>query len=267
MIDNSLYNSLKLTNYQLPQNFKKAEKMINTFLTYLSSTDSKLRDKIAYSIFSEWLYTKDNLSYEQKMIIYSYALNEKNLFYKIKSIENDAVFQRSFLTLIIALLLSNNKVHNFLTAKEVQRIYISLTQLLATENDTRSFVEGKGWAHCIAHIADALDELVYQMSIKNKEVTIIMDNISSFYKRNYTILTGEEDERLSTIIITALTLQKLSYTEVKNWLISISENIPIVSPEIPLINIKQFTQTLLIKLSILEYDVKFKDFPLLTRYI
>ncbi|MGC9250222.1 DUF2785 domain-containing protein, partial [Listeria ivanovii] len=31
--------------------------------------------------------------------------------------------------------------------------------------------------------------------------------------------------------------------------------------------IKQFTQTLLIKLAILGYDIKFKDFPLLTRYL
>ncbi|PZF89518.1 hypothetical protein C1903_05870 [Listeria ivanovii] len=267
MLDKNLYNSLKLNNYQLPPNVKEADKIINTFLLCLSSTDCELRDKVAYNIFSEWLLTKDNLSYEQKKTIYYYALNEKNLFYKIKSKESDAIFQRSFLTLIIALLLSNNKVHHFLTDKEVQTTYTSLTKLLTIEKATRSFVKGKGWAHCIAHTADALDELVYQISIRNKEVKIIMNAITSFYKGNKVMLTGEEDERLSTIIITALSLQKLTYTEVKKWLISFSENIPIINPEIPVINIKQFTQTLLIKLAILGYDIKFKDFPLLTRYL
>lgn len=158
-------------------------------------------------------------------------------------------------------------MHHFLTDKEVQTTYTSLTKLLTIEKDTRSFVKGKGWAHCIAHTADALDELVYQISIRNKEVKIIMNAITSFYKGNKVMLTGEEDERLSTIIITALSLQKLTYTEVKKWLISFSENIPIINPEIPVINIKQFTQTLLIKLAILGYDIKFKDFPLLTRYL
>ncbi|HCA4054979.1 TPA: DUF2785 domain-containing protein, partial [Listeria monocytogenes] len=38
-------------------------------------------------------------------------------------------------------------------------------------------------------------------------------------------------------------------------------------PEIPLINIKQFTQTLLIKLTVLNYDVDFSLFPIVTRYI
>ncbi len=94
-----------------------------------------------------------------------------------------------------------------------------------------------------------------------------MTTIAFFYKTNTKMLTGEEDERLSNILITALFEQKISNEEVKNWLISISETIPSSLPEIPLINIKQFTQTLLIKLTVLNYDVDFSLFPIVTRYI
>ncbi|EDN9500335.1 DUF2785 domain-containing protein, partial [Listeria monocytogenes] len=99
------------------------------------------------------------------------------------------------------------------------------------------------------------------------DIKKIMTTIAFFYKTNTKMLTGEEDERLSNILITALFEQKISNEEVKNWLISISETIPSYLPEIPLINIKQFTQTLLIKLTVLNYDVDFSLFPIVTRYI
>ncbi|MBC1394964.1 DUF2785 domain-containing protein [Listeria welshimeri] len=267
MYDSHLYTKLKQNEYKLPKDLKTSDKIIDIMLSNLSSTDSILRDTIAYHIFSEWLVIKDNLTIHQKMRIYNYSVNKKNLLFKIDKIDSDAVFQRSFLALIIALLLENNKIHAFLNDKEIEKIFILLNELLKKEQNMLSFVEGKGWSHCIAHTADALDELIYQPTIKNSDVKIIMNSISDFYKTKTVILTGEEDERLSNIIITALFMKKISYEEVTNWLITLAESIPNLLPEIPLINIKQFTQTLLIKLSVLKYKVNFKDFPIVNRYI
>ncbi|MBC1952165.1 DUF2785 domain-containing protein [Listeria welshimeri] len=267
MYDSHLYTKLKQNEYKLPKDLKTSDKIIDIMLSNLSSTDSILRDTVAYHIFSEWLVIKDNLTIHQKMRIYNYSVNKKNLLFKIDKIDSDAVFQRSFLALIIALLLENNKIHAFLNDKEIEKIFILLNELLKKEQNMLSFVEGKGWSHCIAHTADALDELIYQQTIKNSDVKIIMNSISDFYKTNTVILTGEEDERLSNIIITALFMKKISYEEVTNWLITLAESIPNLLPEIPLINIKQFTQTLLIKLSVLKYKVNFKDFPIVNRYI
>ncbi|MBC2299132.1 DUF2785 domain-containing protein [Listeria welshimeri] len=267
MYDSHLYTKLKQNEYKLPKDLKTSDKIIDIMLSNLSSTDSILRDTIAYHIFSEWLVIRDNLTIHQKMRIYNYSVNKKNLLFKIDKIDSDAVFQRSFLALIIALLLENNKINAFLNDKEIEKIFILLNELLKKEQNMLSFVEGKGWSHCIAHTADALDELIYQPTIKNSDVKIIMNSISDFYKTNTVILTGEEDERLSNIIITALFMKKISYEEVTNWLITLAESIPNLLPEIPLINIKQFTQTLLIKLSVLKYKVNFKDFPIVNRYI
>ncbi|EAG9321083.1 DUF2785 domain-containing protein [Listeria monocytogenes] len=267
MHNSNLFNTLKQNNYILPNNPDASNEIIDTMLSYLSSIDSELRDHIAYNIFSEWLVVQDNLTTEQKMRIYNYAVNKNNLLFKINIIDSDAVFQRSFLALIIALLLENNKVHNFLTDNEIRKTLDLLIELLEKEKNTHSFIEEKGWAHCIAHTADALDELIYQRAINEIDVKKIMTAITFFYKNNTNILTGEEDERLSNILITALFEQKINNEEVKNWLNSISETIPSHLPEIPLINIKQFTQTLLIKLTVLNYDVDFNLFPIVTRYI
>ncbi|EAG3521152.1 TPA: DUF2785 domain-containing protein [Listeria monocytogenes] len=263
----NLFNTLKQNEYTLPKDPNTSNEIIDTMLSYLSSTDSELRDNIAYNIFSEWLVGQDNLTTEQKMRIYNYAVNKNNLLFKINIIDSDAVFQRSFLALIIALLLENNKVHNFLTDSEIRETLNLLIELLKNEKNTHSFIEEKGWAHCIAHTADALDELIHQVAINEIDIKKIKTTIAFFYKTNTKMLTGEEDERLSNILITALFEQKISNEEVKNWLISISETIPSYLPEIPLINIKQFTQTLLIKLTVLNYDVDFSLFPIVTRYI
>ncbi|EAD5567952.1 DUF2785 domain-containing protein [Listeria monocytogenes] len=267
MHDSNLFNTLKQNNYILPEDPDASNETIDTMLSYLSSVDSELRDNIVYNIFFEWLVGQDNLNTEQKRRIYNYAVNKNNLLFKINIIDSDAVFQRSFLALIIALLLENNKVHNFLTNNEIRKTLNLLIELLEKEKNTHSFIEEKGWAHCIAHTADALDELIYQRTISEIDVKKIMTAITFFYKTNPNILTGEEDERLSNILITALFEQKINIEEVKNWLNSLSEAIPNYLPEIPLINIKQFTQTLLIKLTVLNYDVDFNLFPILTRYI
>ncbi|EAG3840677.1 DUF2785 domain-containing protein [Listeria monocytogenes] len=267
MHDSNLFNTLKQNNYILPEDPDASNEKIDTMLSYLSSVDSELRDNIAYNIFFEWLVGQDNLNTEQKRRIYNYAVNKNNLLFKINIIDSDAVFQRSFLALIIALLLENNKVHNFLTNNEIRKTLNLLIELLEKEKNTHSFIEEKGWAHCIAHTADALDELIYQRTISEIDVKKIMTAITFFYKTNPNILTGEEDERLSNILITALFEQKINIEEVKNWLNSLSEAIPNHLPEIPLINIKQFTQTLLIKLTVLNYDVDFNLFPIVTRYI
>ncbi|EGB1113892.1 DUF2785 domain-containing protein [Listeria monocytogenes] len=267
MHDSNLFNTLKQNNYILPKDPDASNETIDTMLSYLSSVDSELRDNIAYNIFFEWLVGQDNLTTDQKRRIYNYAVNKNNLLFKINIIDSDAVFQRSFLALIIALLLENNKVHNFLTNNEIRKTMNLLIELLEKEKNTHSFIEEKGWAHCIAHTADALDELIYQRTISEIDVKKIMTAITFFYKTNPNILTGEEDERLSNILITALFEQKINIEEVKNWLNSLSETIPNHLPEIPLINIKQFTQTLLIKLTVLNYDVDFNLFPIVTRYI
>ncbi|ECB9772573.1 DUF2785 domain-containing protein [Listeria monocytogenes] len=267
MHDSNLFNILKQNNYILPKDPDASNEIIDTMLSYLSSVDSELRDNIAYNIFFEWLVGQDNLTTDQKRRIYNYAVNKNNLLFKINIIDSDAVFQRSFLALIIALLLENNKVHNFLTNNEIRKTMNLLIELLEKEKNTHSFIEEKGWAHCIAHTADALDELIYQRTISEIDVKKIMTAITFFYKTNSNILTGEEDERLSNILITALFEQKINIEEVKNWLNSLSEAIPNHLPEIPLINIKQFTQTLLIKLTVLNYDVDFNLFPIVTRYI
>ncbi|EOB3784861.1 DUF2785 domain-containing protein [Listeria monocytogenes] len=267
MHDSNLFNTLKQNNYILPKDPDASNEIIDTMLSYLSSVDSELRDNIAYNIFFEWLVGQDNLTTVQKRRIYNYAVNKNNLLFKINIIDSDAVFQRSFLALIIALLLENNKVHNFLTDNEIRKTLNLLIELLEKEKNTHSFIEEKGWAHCIAHTADALDELIYQRTISEIDVKKIMTAITFFYKTNLNILTGEEDERLSNILITALFEQKINIEEVKNWLNSLSEAIPNHLPEIPLINIKQFTQTLLIKLTVLNYDVDFNLFPIVTRYI
>ncbi|EBF5126937.1 DUF2785 domain-containing protein [Listeria monocytogenes] len=267
MHDSNLFNTLKQNNYILPEDPEASNETIDTMLSYLSSVDSELRDNIAYNIFFEWLVGQDNLTTNQKRRIYNYAVNKNNLLFKINIIDSDAVFQRSFLALIIALLLENNKVHNFLTNNEIRKTMNLLIELLEKEKNTHSFIEEKGWAHCIAHTADALDELIYQRTISEIDVKKIMTAITFFYKTNPNILTGEEDERLSNILITALFEQKINIEEVKYWLNSLSEAIPNRLPEIPLINIKQFTQTLLIKLTVLNYDVDFNLFPIVTRYI
>lgn len=155
MHNSNLFNTLKQNNYILPNDPDASNEIIDTMLSYLSSIDSELRDHIAYNIFSEWLVVQDNLTTEQKMRIYNYAVNKNNLLFKINIIDSDAVFQRSFLALIIALLLENNKVHNFLTDNEIRKTLDLLIELLEKEK-IRTLLLRKKVGPIASHIQQTL---------------------------------------------------------------------------------------------------------------
>lgn len=155
MHDSNLFNTLKQNNYILPEDPDASNETIDTMLSYLSSVDSELRDNIAYNIFFEWLVGQDNLTTDQKRRIYNYAVNKNNLLFKINIIDSDAVFQRSFLALIIALLLENNKVHTFLTDNEIRKTLNLLIELLEKEKIRILLLKKK-----VGHIASPIQQML-----------------------------------------------------------------------------------------------------------
>lgn len=155
MHDSNLFNTLKQNNYILPEDPDASNETIDTMLSYLSSVDSELRDNIAYNIFFEWLVGQDNLTTDQKRRIYNYAVNKNNLLFKINIIDSDAVFQRSFLALIIALLLENNKVHTFLTDNEIRKTMNLLIELLEKEKTRILLLKKK-----VGHIASPIQQML-----------------------------------------------------------------------------------------------------------
>lgn len=182
---------------------EKKNSIITSMLTYIGSTDSELRDELIYSSFCN-LILDNHLEHELLAELLTYSLTDKLLFQGISEKETDSVFTRSFTTLLITVILYKDNQDDFLNQNLVVKVKDKLIDYIHLEKDLRGFVSGKGWAHSVAHAADAFNQLVKSKKIK-PELSIEM--IHALWKKVFVydyVYIHDEDERLLIPIIDLL---------------------------------------------------------------
>ena len=125
------------------------------------------------------------------------------------------------------------------------------------ENDVRGYVEEKGWAHSIAHIADALDELVKQPDLSEKRLEEIANTIMDkmYFNKGYFLF--EEDERMVTAMISLLQRgidTQFILNKIDDLTNELKENFSrlIESYFMQRTNFKQFLRSLLLHLEVID---------------
>ncbi|MCU9614382.1 DUF2785 domain-containing protein [Caldibacillus lycopersici] len=188
------------------KNWKDEQKdtIVRSMLEHIGSTDSELRDLLIYQMFYE-LIIHNQLENERLSKILEYCLSEQLLFKGIGEVGTDTVFTRSFTTLVIALIIYRDNADNFLSKEKLEETRNKLLHYIDLEKDVRGFVPEKGWAHSIAHAADAFDELVKNRKIKPMYYFNILHAIWNKIDCSTSVYIHDEDERMINPIIAMLT--------------------------------------------------------------
>lgn len=177
--------------------------LTSAMLSEIGNVDPVLRDKLIYDSFSQMIF-KDLYSDKELKEILNTCFNHEHLFYKIEEAGEDSVFTRSFSSLIIAVILNVNLQRNLLTSNDIEKVYDNLLNYLDQEQDVRGLVPEKGWAHSMAHVADALDELVKQPNLSSGYLEIIFEAILNKITGNKNHFHYDEDERMVIPVIAML---------------------------------------------------------------
>ncbi|WP_404451389.1 DUF2785 domain-containing protein [Virgibacillus necropolis] len=177
--------------------------LTTAMLREIGNVDPKLRDELIYSSFCQMIL-QDFYSIEELKAILGTCLDDKHLLYRVGKAGDDSVFTRSFSTLIIAVILHVNLQKNFLTIDDIDEVYESLLKYLDQEQDVRGLVPEKGWAHSIAHVADALDELVKQPNLLNEKLESVFTAILNKMAFNKDHYHYDEDERMVIPVVAML---------------------------------------------------------------
>src|SRR5882762_8354043 len=188
--DKDFLRSIAGNDYTIPgalDSFAFARALLLNF----ASTDGELRDELSYMIFANGIIAKQKLTPEELEKLLITALDNGHLFYRIGEFDTDSVFMRSFSNLVIAALLYSDAQRLTFSAQIIQRTKKALLEYARSEKDWRGYVEEKGWAHAMAHLADALDE-----GAQNR--TEILTLISELAKSPET-LYHEEHVRLAIV--------------------------------------------------------------------
>jgi hypothetical protein len=235
-----------------PPEQEQLSDFLPAMLTHIGSTDSALRDDLIYSAWNAWILDYHALRPEQLHNLLSSILDEQHLFHRLGEQDTDSVFTRSFSMLVLPLLLITHRSQPLFSPTEIRHIKERLLYYLEHESDRRGFVRGKGWAHAIAHAADALDDLAQCAEMDQPDLAEILEAIRSVICVESTCYTHLEEERLATAVLAVLGRGILSEGEIVQWLAGFADSVTRVpsEPEKHTIraNVKNFLQSLYFRL-------------------
>ena len=209
--------------FALPEQ-AKAWPRAQEMLPHLGSSDAELRDDLVYSTLATWILA-DKFEDDDLKAMLRLLLTAEYLFFKLGESDTDSVFMRSFSVLLIPLIVNCHRKRPFLMPYELRELKVKLLDFLEKEQDLRGFIldedesgEPKGWAHAIAHSADALDDLVRCQEIGSEDLIEILNTIRQKAAEPKAVFVYSEDERLVTPVIAALSRKVLTPSDVQNWL-------------------------------------------------
>ncbi len=184
--------------------------------THMGSIDPELRDELIFNTLAIWIW-EDVFDPRDLYEILKVVLNDQHLFYGLGETESDTVFARSFSMLILRSILNAHIRHPFLPDDELQVIKRKILRYIANEKDLRGYVPEKGWAHAIAHTADALDELVQCDTFVEADLLEILKAMREIIAAGDSVYICEEDERLATAVISTWQREEITNEIIVQW--------------------------------------------------
>jgi hypothetical protein len=89
--------------------------------------------------------------------------------------ESDSVFRRSFSVLVLGECVARDNAAGLVPPGKVMEWGDRIFTWYVRERDLRGYVPGKGWAHAIAHGADAIGTLAESPHLGKTELTVLLD--------------------------------------------------------------------------------------------
>jgi hypothetical protein len=131
----------------------------------------------------------------------------------------DTVFRRSFSALIVAECLERDNTQHLLPGGKVMEWGDRLATWFLTERDTRGFVPGKGWAHAIAHGADALGALGESPHLAGAEHAVLLDILAErlVQQPDDEPLASGEPDRIAAAAMVILRRNTLGVDALEAW--------------------------------------------------
>ncbi|WIV12707.1 DUF2785 domain-containing protein [Proteiniborus sp. MB09-C3] len=215
-----MLKQIKEENYSVPTNVNVND-IVLEMMNNIGNTDPELRDKLIYSIMFYWI--KDNkITIDKLKELLAISIDDNHLFFRIGETDTDSVFTRSFSILLVPLILMKHGQNNFLSERDIHEVYAKVVDYFIKEQDLRGYVKDKGWAHSIAHAADALDDLAICSEIGREDLLYMLEIIKKKVFINNYVYINEEDERLVTAIVSILNRNLISNKDFCEWIKSFS---------------------------------------------
>lgn len=208
------WRDLPGNDFAVPAGSSVAE-LTPMLLDLLGSADAELRDEVAYYTLATWVERDHYTAPELRDIAYRLAAN---FAVGIGETGTPSVLLRSFSALLLTEAIARDSESSFLDATEVHQLLDRSLVYLAAEQDIRGYVDGLGWAHAGAHIADLLAAFARHPHVRLEQLARIVEGIAAKVKApSDFVFMDDEDERLAAAVLDVLDRQLLPVVAVGAW--------------------------------------------------
>jgi hypothetical protein len=181
----------------------------------LGSPDPAQRDGIAYPTLATWI---DRGVYDDLLGGLGDGMTA-GLRIGIGETDTDTVFRRSFSALVLSECIARDNGRPLLPGGKILDWGDRIATWVLRERDLRGFVPGKGWAHAIAHGADALGTLAESPHMSTPELTVLLDVIADRLLLPVDrILTAGEPDRLALATMKILRRNAVPLRVLEPWI-------------------------------------------------
>lgn len=180
----------------------------------LGSPDPEQRDGIAYPALTTWI---DRGVYDDLLVGLGDGM-AAGLTVGLGEAGTDSVFRRAFSVLVLAECLDRGTSQHLLTSGKVLQWGDQIATWYLREKDTRGYVPGGGWAHTVAHGADAIGVLATSPHLASAELTVLLDVLADrLLARGTGLLTCGEPDRMAMATMQVLRRNVVSLKVLEPW--------------------------------------------------
>lgn len=180
----------------------------------LGSPDPDIRDATAYPVLATWIERgvfDDLLGGLGDGMLAGLGVG-------IGESGTDTVFRRSFSVLVLAECLMRDHTAGLLPQRKLLEWADGIAAWYLRERDLRAFVPGKGWAHAIAHGADAIGVLGRRDAFGEPELTVLLEVLADRMLIPGAPWAAGEPDRLAMAAMEILRRDEVPLPELETWL-------------------------------------------------
>jgi hypothetical protein len=227
-VNKEVLHSIIEDEYRVPAG-ADAFDLAEGLMTGLGSTDADLREGCLNTL---WTWGQKGRFTDEQLIEIGEQM-VSNLSVGLGDTESDSVYLRAFSALVLALVLFVDQVcelgevegrEPFLEAEQVRRWFGAALGCLEAEMDLRGWTDEAGWAHSIAHMADALCSFARSRHLDATRLEELLNTVADKLRRPTTsTFAFDEDERLAQTAIVVLLRNELPAEVLLRWLDRLSQ--------------------------------------------
>lgn len=213
------WHNVMQTGLEVPSD-RPLDDLTAELTTMLGSPDPELRDGTAYPALATWI---ERGVYDDLLVGLGDGMSA-GLGVGLGETGTDTVFRRSFSVLALAECLDRDNKQHLLPSGKVLDWGDRIASWFLRERDTRGYVPGKGWAHTVAHGADAIGVLARSPHFAGPELTVLLDVLADrlLDRRSPLLLSGEPD-RMATATMHVLRRNVISLAVLEPWVARVAQ--------------------------------------------